>query len=88
VIQQEGEGRAQAARIRAIAEAEAEALRPKAEALLEAWRPYLDLRLLELAPELTREVATALATGRSSTSVPAPIRTMSCASFRPCWRVS
>ena len=61
VIQQEAEGRAQAARIRAIAEAEAAAIRMKAEALVQAGGAYLDLRRLELAPELTREVAAALA---------------------------
>ncbi|HEX8950365.1 MAG TPA: hypothetical protein VF945_00900 [Polyangia bacterium] len=64
VIQQEAEGRAQAARIRAIAEAEAQAIRLKAQALLEAGQPYMDLRRLELAPELTREVAAALANGQ------------------------
>ena len=64
VIQQEAEGRAQAARIRAVAEAEAEAIRLKAQALLEAGQPYMDLRRLELAPELTREVAAALANGQ------------------------
>ncbi|HEY1697284.1 MAG TPA: SPFH domain-containing protein [Polyangiaceae bacterium] len=61
VIQQEAEGRAQAARIRAVAEAEADAIRQKAVALMEAGGIYLDLRRLELAPELTREVASALA---------------------------
>jgi flotillin len=60
VIQQEADGRAQAARIRAVAEAEAEAIRRKAVALLEAGGAYLDLRRLELAPELTRQVAAAL----------------------------
>jgi flotillin len=60
VIQQEAEGRAQAARIRSIAEAEAEAIRRKAVALIEAGGIYLDLRRLELAPELTRQVAVAL----------------------------
>ena len=60
VIQQEAEGRAQAARIRAIAEADAGAIRLKAQALMEAGGAYLDLRRLELAPELTREVASAL----------------------------
>jgi flotillin len=60
VIQQEADGRAQAARIRAVAEAEAEAIRRKAVALLEAGGAYLDLRRLELAPELTRQVASAL----------------------------
>lgn len=60
VIQQEAEGRAQAARIRAIAEAEADAIRRKAVALMEAGGIYLDLRRLELAPELTRQVAAAL----------------------------
>jgi flotillin len=64
VIQQEAEGRAQAARIRAIAEADADAIRMKAQALLAAGGPYLDLRRLELAPELTREVAAALANGQ------------------------
>ena len=61
VIQQEAEGRAQAARIRAIAQAEAEAIRMKALALIEAGGAYLDLRKLELAPELTAQVAAALA---------------------------
>ena len=60
VIQQEAEGRAQAARIRAIAQAEAEAIRMKAIALMEQGGAYLDLRLLEMAPELTAEVARAL----------------------------
>jgi flotillin len=60
VIQQEAEGRAQAARIRAVAEAEADAIRRKAVALMEAGGIYLDLRRLELAPELTRQVAAAL----------------------------
>ena len=54
VIQQEAEGRAQAARIRAIAQAEAEAIRIKAQALMEAGGAYLDLRRLEMAPELDR----------------------------------
>jgi flotillin len=61
VIQQEAEGRAQAARIRAVAQAEAEAIHMKAQALLEAGGAYLDLRKLELAPELTAQVASALA---------------------------
>jgi flotillin len=60
VIQQEAEGRAQAARIRAIATAEAEAIRMKAIALTEAGGAYLDLRRLEIAPELTGQVANAL----------------------------
>jgi len=60
VIQQEAEGRAQAARIRAVAEAEAEAIRMKALALVEAGGAYLDLRKLEMAPELTKQVAAAL----------------------------
>ncbi len=61
VIQQEAEGRAQAARIRAVATAEAEAIRMKALALVEAGGAYLDLRRLEMAPELTAQVASALA---------------------------
>ncbi len=61
VIQQEAEGRGQAVRIRAIAEAEAAAIKMKAQALMEAGGAYLDLRRLELAPVLTREVAGALA---------------------------
>ncbi len=61
VINQEAEGRAQAARIRAIAQAEAEAIRIKAQALMEAGGAYLDLRRLEMAPELTAQVANALA---------------------------
>ena len=60
VIGQEAEGRAQAALIRAVAEAEADAIRMKAQALMEAGSAYLDLRRLELAPDLTREVASAL----------------------------
>jgi flotillin len=60
VIQQEAEGRAQAARIRVVATAEAEAIRMKAAALMEAGGAYLDLRRLEIAPELTAEVAKAL----------------------------
>lgn len=61
VIQQEAEGRGQAVRIRAIAEADAAAIKMKALALMEAGGAYLDLRRLELAPDLTREVAGALA---------------------------
>jgi flotillin len=64
VIAQEAEGRAQAARIRAIADAEAGAIRLKAQALVEAGQAYMDLRRLELAPELTKEVASALANGQ------------------------
>jgi flotillin len=61
VIALEAEGRAQAARIRLVAEAEADAIRKKAQALMEAGQVYLDLRRLELAPELTRSVSKALA---------------------------
>jgi flotillin len=64
VIQQEAEGRAQAARIRTIAEAEAEGIRMKAQALIAAGQAYMDLRRLELAPALTREVAQALSNGQ------------------------
>ena len=64
VIQQEAEGKAQAARILSIAEAEAGAIRKKAEALMAAGQAYLDLRRLELAPALTHEVASALANGQ------------------------
>jgi flotillin len=64
VIQQEAEGRAQAARIRAVAEAEADGIRMKAQALLAAGEAYMDLRRLELAPALTREVAVALSNGQ------------------------
>ncbi len=60
VIAMEAEGRAQASRIRLVAQAEAEAIRMKAQALLEAGGGYLDLRRLELAPELTQAVAGAL----------------------------
>ncbi len=60
VIAVEAEGRAQAARIRVVADAEADAIRKKAQALVEAGQSYLDLRRLELAPELTRQVAAAL----------------------------
>lgn len=64
VIRQEAEGRAQAVRIRAIAEAEAAAIRLKAQALVEAGEAYMDLRRLELAPDLTKEIATALSNGQ------------------------
>ena len=64
IIQQEAEGKAQAARIRAIAEAEAEAIRMKAEALMASGQAYLDLRRLEMAPALTKQVAAALANGQ------------------------
>ncbi len=63
-IQQEAEGRAQAARIRLVAEAEADAIRKKAQALSDVGGGYLDLRRLELAPALTREVANALSNGQ------------------------
>jgi flotillin len=64
VIKQEAEGRAQAARIRAIAAAEAESIQMKAKALAEAGPAYLELRRLELAPELTRQISAALANGQ------------------------
>jgi flotillin len=64
VIQQEADGRAQASRIRLIAEAEAEAIRMKAQALMDSGQAYLDLRRLEMAPALTREVASALSNGQ------------------------
>jgi flotillin len=64
IIQQEAEGKAQAARIRAIAEAEADAIRMKAEALAASGHAYLDLRRLEMAPALTKQVAAALANGQ------------------------
>jgi flotillin len=63
-IQQEAEGRGNAARIRAIAEADADAIRMKAQALMEAGGAYLDLRRLELAPDLTREIAGALSSSQ------------------------
>ncbi|HEY7956875.1 MAG TPA: hypothetical protein VII38_16335 [Polyangia bacterium] len=64
VIQQEAEGKAQAARIRAIAEAEADAIRLKVKALTDGGEAYMDLRRLELAPDLTHEVAAALSSGQ------------------------
>ncbi|MEO8843756.1 MAG: SPFH domain-containing protein [Kofleriaceae bacterium] len=64
VIEQEAEGRAQAAKISLIAEAEAGAIRLKAQALVESGEAYMDLRRLELAPALTREVAAALSNGQ------------------------
>lgn len=64
VIQYEAAGRAEAARIRAIAEAEADAIRMKAQALRDAGDVYMDLRRLELAPELTQRVAEALASSQ------------------------
>jgi flotillin len=64
VIALEAEGRAEASRIRLVAEAEAEAIREKAKALSEAGQLYLDLRKLELAPELAQEVARAIGKGQ------------------------
>jgi flotillin len=64
VIALEAQGRAEAARIRLVAEAEAEAIREKAQALSDAGQMYLELRKLELAPELAQEVAKALGTGQ------------------------
>jgi len=64
VIRQEAEGRAQAARIIAIAEAEAEAIRKKTEALRDAGEVYLELRRLELTPDITKEIASALGRGQ------------------------
>ncbi len=64
IIQMEAEGKAQAAKIRAVAEAEAAAIRMKAEALMASGQAYLDLRRLEMAPALTKEVASALANGQ------------------------
>ena len=64
VIMQEADGRAIAARIMAVAHAEAEAIRMKAVALAESGQAYLDLKRLEMAPELTREVAQALSNGQ------------------------
>ncbi len=61
MIAVEAEGRAQAARIRVVAEAEADAIRKKAEALAVAGQAYMDLRRLELAPEVTAQIAAALA---------------------------
>jgi len=43
-----------------VAEAEADSIRMKAEALMASGQAYLDLRRLEMAPALTREVAGAL----------------------------
>lgn len=64
VIRQEAEGRAQASRIIAVAEAEAEAIRRKTAAMSEAGPLYLELRKLELSPEITHEVAMALSRGQ------------------------
>lgn len=64
VIKQEAEGRAQAARIIAVAEAEAEAIRKKAEALRDTGEAYLELRRLEITPDITREIAAALGRGQ------------------------
>jgi len=64
VIQQEADGKAQALRIKLVAEAEASAIQMKALALQQAGQAYLDLRRLELAPQLTREVAAALSRGQ------------------------
>jgi flotillin len=60
VIEREAQGRAEAARIRAVAAAEADAIRAKASALANAGAGYLDLKRLELAPELADKVAAAL----------------------------
>ena len=64
VIRLEAEGRAQAAKIKAVAEAEAEAIGVKARALAQAGELYLQLKRLELAPQLTKRVAKALAGGQ------------------------
>ena len=64
VLTVEAEGRAEAARIRAVAQAEADAIKLKAIAMAEAGAQYLDLRRLELAPELTRQLSVALANGQ------------------------
>lgn len=64
VIALEAEGRAQAARILAVAQAEAEAIRQKAQSLRDAGDVYLDLRRLELAPDLAQQLAGALAGGQ------------------------
>jgi regulator of protease activity HflC (stomatin/prohibitin superfamily) len=66
VIHQEAEGRGQAVRIRAVAEAEAAAIQMKAEALMESGGAYLDLRGLELAPMLTHEDAARAVTSQAS----------------------
>lgn len=63
-IRQEAEGRAQASRIIAIAEAESEAIRRKTAAMSQAGPLYLELRKLELSPEITHEVAMALSRGQ------------------------
>ncbi|HZU96542.1 MAG TPA: SPFH domain-containing protein [Planctomycetota bacterium] len=63
VIALEAEGRAEAAKIRAVAEAEAEAIRAKAVAL-ETSGAFMDLRRLELAPDVARQVSRALANGQ------------------------
>jgi len=63
VIALEAEGRGEAGRIRAVAEAEADAIKAKAIAL-ETSGTYLELRRLEVAPALAREISKALATGQ------------------------
>lgn len=60
VIAMEAEGKAQAARIRAVADAEADAIRTKAKALADAGDIYMQLRRLELAPKLTKQLSKAL----------------------------
>jgi flotillin len=64
VIASEAEGRSQAVRIRAVAEAESDAIRQKAQALHDAGDLYLELRRLELAPQLTEQIANAIAGGQ------------------------
>jgi flotillin len=95
VIALEAEGRAEAARIRAVAQAEADAIRAKADAL-EASGAYLDLRRLELAPALTQEISRALAKGQfvnfgsglaaKRAARSSPGRTTCCVSSRRSWR--
>jgi flotillin len=64
IIRLEAEGRAEAAKIIALAEAEAESIRKKTEALQQAGNVYLELRKLELTPDITRQIAGALSQGQ------------------------
>ena len=64
VILMGAEGKAQAAKIIAIAEADAKSIQLKAQSLSSAGPAYLDLRRLEIAPQLAAQISAALSNGQ------------------------
>lgn len=64
VILMGAEGKAQAAKIIAIAEADAKSIQLKAQSLSLAGPAYLDLRRLEIAPQLAAQISAALSNGQ------------------------